>query len=290
METDRLRQFLVVARVGTVRAAAEILHMTPGGLSKSLDTLERELGRGSLFRKDGRNLVLTDLGRSIEGSADTFLKSLDRFLSPPSQSEVAKLKIVTFEVFSTYFMSQFIASQKEDLALICSEGIPGQIEKMIQSGQADIGITYEPIAMSGIEFLKVCRIRMGVYGRPRLFKQGDLGSLPFAAPRLTIDHTPSGVKGLDGWPDDKVPRVIRYEVDLMETALGLARQGKAVVHVPSFVASLHNKLVKKECELEEIETNQKPVYRWVYLVQRSGSSESSFSKRLAQSIRSLASS
>lgn len=284
METDRLRQFVVVARIGSLRAAADILHISPGGLSKSLDVLENELGLGPLFRRDGRNIALTDIGRAVEARSNEFLRSLEDFLSPSSSKQDAKLKISTFEVFSTYFLSHFLASAPS-LGVICRERIPGQIELDVQSATSDIGLTYEPIPVPGVQFLKVCRMRMGVFGRKSLIEGMNHSQWPFAAPMFSIDNTPTGVKGLDGWPDDKVSRNVRFEVDMMETAMGLARKGIAVVHLPEFVAKLHNDVVRKDHVLESLKVSTPAVYRWVYLVQRSGESESKVTKRLTQEIR-----
>lgn len=285
METDRVRQFVVVARTGSVRAAAEILHITPGGLSKSLAVLEDQLGRGALFRRDGRNLMLTDMGRTIEGQANEFLSAMDNFLTPPVKESANKLRISTFEVFSTHFLADFLSEEAASFGVVCREKIPGQIEHDIQSSASDIGLTYEPIPMSGIEFRKICRIRMGVFGRHTLVHKTPFVQWPFAAPRLSIEQTPTGVKGLDGWPYDRSPRTILFEVDMMETAIGLARKGRAVVHLPAFVVKLHNEAVQKQFQLEEFAVTEKSVYRWVYLVQRAGESETRMTKKLTQAVR-----
>lgn len=56
-----LRYFLEVARAGSIRAAAERLHLAPSALSRHIQRLEEELGARLLERR-ARGVVLTDAG------------------------------------------------------------------------------------------------------------------------------------------------------------------------------------------------------------------------------------
>jgi LysR family transcriptional regulator, transcriptional activator of nhaA len=64
-----LHYFWRVARLGGVGIAARELHLTPQTLSGQIRMLEGELGK-SLFRKSGRQLELTDDGRTALRFAD----------------------------------------------------------------------------------------------------------------------------------------------------------------------------------------------------------------------------
>ena len=57
-----LRYFWMVARKGGVRRAAEAMHVSQPSVSTQLRLLEESLGQ-KLFRRSGRNLVLTDVGQ-----------------------------------------------------------------------------------------------------------------------------------------------------------------------------------------------------------------------------------
>jgi DNA-binding transcriptional LysR family regulator len=110
--------------------------------------------------------------------------------------------------------------------------------------------------------------------------------LPFAAPATPLQGTPTGAKGLDGWPDDKFPRSIRFHVDMMESALELCRSGLAVIFAPVFIAELHNATRQKAYCLEELTIREKvAVHRDVYLVKRTGSEESPEMRVLARALR-----
>ena len=64
-----LRYFWMVARKGGVRRAAEELHVSQPSISAQLHLLEESLGQ-KLFRRSGRNLVLTDAGQLVLNYAD----------------------------------------------------------------------------------------------------------------------------------------------------------------------------------------------------------------------------
>jgi len=64
-----LRYFWAVAKSGSIARASAQLHVTPQSISSQLSELEGALGAG-LFRRAGRGLEMTDIGRRIVGYAD----------------------------------------------------------------------------------------------------------------------------------------------------------------------------------------------------------------------------
>ena len=64
-----LRYFWMVAKRGGVRKAAEDLHVSQPSVSAQLKLLEEALGE-KLFRRGGRNLVLTETGHLVFSYAD----------------------------------------------------------------------------------------------------------------------------------------------------------------------------------------------------------------------------
>lgn len=62
MTLNQLKYFQAVARTMNFRAAAEELYISQPSLSRSIDTLEHELGV-VLFERTGRHIALTGSGR-----------------------------------------------------------------------------------------------------------------------------------------------------------------------------------------------------------------------------------
>lgn len=69
---NALRAFEAVARLGSLKRAADELHVTHGAISRQLRTLEETLGV-ALLQKEGRGVKLTDAGRRLgEASGEAF--------------------------------------------------------------------------------------------------------------------------------------------------------------------------------------------------------------------------
>ncbi|MFE6613325.1 LysR family transcriptional regulator [Amycolatopsis sp. NPDC057786] len=94
MNLGRLQALAMVAKHGSVARAAEILHITPSGVSQQLNKLERETGR-PLLEPVGRGVRLTRAGRLLAehavrvlaqvAAAEADLAALDQEVAGPLQ-------------------------------------------------------------------------------------------------------------------------------------------------------------------------------------------------------------
>lgn len=73
LNLKHLRYFWSVASHGSIARAAEALYLTPQTISGQLRDLEEQVGV-KLFRRDGRNLVLTQTGRLVFSYADEMFR------------------------------------------------------------------------------------------------------------------------------------------------------------------------------------------------------------------------
>ena len=144
MDTNRVRQFCVVAELENLRKAAEILNISHTGLFKSLKVLEAELGF-ALFEREGRGIILSDAGKKFYPKAQKFLHACSDLLAVDGENTKGT-RIGTFEVFSTYFFADLLSSELADYEITMRELIPGLLEKSLINNEVDIGITYEPVS------------------------------------------------------------------------------------------------------------------------------------------------
>ena len=75
MELSQLAYFRAVARTEHFTRAAEELHITQPSLSKAIANLEGELGV-PLFRRSGRNIVLTKYGEILLSHTNRIMSEL----------------------------------------------------------------------------------------------------------------------------------------------------------------------------------------------------------------------
>ncbi len=278
MDINRIRYFLTLAQTGHLGRAAELHQISAPAFSKAMKIFSQEMEM-ELFLPQGRGILLTDQARALVPAFQDIIEKLESIKRPADTGD--KIRIATFEVFSTYFMEELIADYFPDKRILLMEMTPGKMEAAVAGASVDFALTYNPIPHPDLDFLKVQKIEMGIFGK----KAG----LPFVIPVGRVDGSPSKVRGLDGWPDDRIPRKIQYEVELMESAMGLCRRGLAVAYLPKFVVKLHNHKVKADLRLEEfpLPTGLKRGGDFVYLVKRKSDSEGSVAKKIAAAIRKL---
>ena len=287
---QKLRYFLVVTETLSLRQAAEILHVSTAALSKSIKNLESEL-RIKLFYIDGRNLKLTDEATALLPKFRQLVDYADSITAHHAELAPRTLRLATFEVFSTYFLKVLMKDKVfREIPFELHELIPGKIEEALVNNEADFGFSYLPLPNADLRHLQVTEIEMGIYAHKSLQKTA-FENLPFAIPISPLKGTPTKVQGLDGWPEDKFPRQVRYRVTLMESALELCRSGLAVCYLPSFIVRLHNRAAKDEYQLLEcpLPANFKKQKAPVYLIYRKSRAEDSVMRSLAKALRSLSS-
>lgn len=290
MNLRRLEYFITMAQVGNLTKASELLHVSPPALSKAMKLLEEEV-EAELWAREGRKLTLTDAGKALLRKVPHLMEELKKLKESlqkkdPQQSP---LRIGTFEVFSTYFLSFLDRIPWETRPLELHELLPGEVEKYCAACEIDIGITYIPIPHPELDFLKVASLEMGVFVLKSAFKGIAQQELPFVIPVMPIQGVPTKVRGLDGWPEDAYQRKVLHRVTLMESALELCRQGKTAGYFPVFVAEEHNRQVRPEFQLERRRTpySGRSCYADVYIVKRKSSTEDRTVKQLAKVLRGI---
>jgi DNA-binding transcriptional LysR family regulator len=268
-----------------VRGAANLLHVSPGALSKALAFTEQEVGQ-ELFARVGRGMELTDAGRRFHARAMKVIADYDALAKPETTPAPAELRVGSFEVFTTHLLGHVVANTKE-VPLVVLELVPGPMEEAVRDGIVDFGITYAPVAMSGVAFIDVGELQMGIFGRPRFARTSKFEEWPFAVPITRVGGHVAGFQSLDGWPTSAPARLIRYRCEMLETALVLARNEAAVLHCPSFVVSLANRTSIAPLSELQLPKKMKPVTATVYLVKRASEPETAALKTWARTIQSV---
>ena len=283
MDTNRIRQFCVIAELENIRKTSELLHITHSALSKSMKVLELEINK-NLFHKVGRGISLTDEGKVFYQKAKIFLKAVDQLLDN-KENTANIIRIATFEVFSTYFFNQKIFPKFKKESFSIKEATPGKLEQLILTQKADIGITYQPIPTQGLEIIKAGTCKIGIFSNNKKFNKQNFNQIPFVAPVTDVETTISEVRGLDGWPDHQIKRNIKYRVDMLETALQLCSQGLACGYFPQFVAEMFNQTRIKTKQLYKIDSpiKLKNHRKEIFIVKR----KSSESKKLIEKLQEI---
>jgi DNA-binding transcriptional LysR family regulator len=289
MSIDRLRYFTAVVETRNLRKASKLVGISPPSMSKAISALEKELGC-QLIHPEGRGIGITPKGIEVYRLATPLLEENRRFYKRLKENEThsTQLRIATFEVFSSYFLAEFFSIEREFDALVL-EMTPGKIEQAILSGVVDLGITYLPSPDPALEYVEIGSFEMGIFGT-KTWQEVPFDQWPFAIPTTELRIHSSEIDALDLWPKSAPKRKIKYQFELLETALQAARKGLSVLHCPDFIVQLHNTDIKNSLQLVQLKPPaaykaSKPVK--CHLVTRKGAVPVQIERKLAKFTRLL---
>lgn len=288
MEINKLKYFKIVFENGSMRKAAEFINMSSGSLSKSIKSLEEELGV-KLFLPHGRNITPTKEAKKIYNDCKTLLDQYESFMAgvKAEAQPIKTFRIGSWEVFTTYIISRFCRDEIDpsSVKLEVLERPPGVLEESVLNGEVDIGITYAPVAHPDLDFLKVTRFKFKTFATSS-FAALNTKDIPFAVPISKVGNSIVSVKELDHWPKE-IERNIKYRFELLETALETSRLGLSALHCPDFIVKLQNESLKKQFQLFplELKQNAKQSYVDVYVIKRKETQEGALVKKLTKTLR-----
>ncbi len=249
----QLRAFLEVARHGSFTAAAERLHVTQSALSVMIRELEREL-RVRLFDRTTRRVQLTAAGEEFHPLAEKTLEDLEHAVARSRElAEVrrGRVTIAATTLIASILLPRAIADYRErheGVRIVLRDGAPpGQIARMVQDGEVDIGIgptAARDDALSATPFLVDTLEVACPAGHPLTRKTRvtwrDLAAQPLIAlsGETAIRQLLEEQLGAAGARFEPA-----YQVAFLATAIGLVDAGLGVAVLPSHarpLARLHH--------------------------------------------------
>jgi len=154
MKLQQLRYLREVARQGlNLSVAAEKLHTSQPGISKQIKLLEDELGVAVFVRNGKRVIAVTEPGKIILDIAERMLSDADNLKRAGeefSREDSGTLTIATTHTQARYALPRVIkqfTKRYPKVRLSLRQGNPTQIAEMTSSGEADMCIATEAIAL-----------------------------------------------------------------------------------------------------------------------------------------------
>ncbi len=204
MTLTQLGAFVLVARFGSVRAAADVLGVSEPAVSRALAALRVHLG-DQLVIRDGNGMRLTEGGTRLFTIASQMVS-----LGVEAEAAVrtakgapARLRMVVTSTIAEFIATPLIEafSRRSAGAFEASFGVAGtaQMPVLLGSRLADLALGPDLSGDPGLGLVSepVLRYRMVVVGSPRFRQHGGPGRWPFL-----VD--PSGAD-----PDSETGRLLR---------------------------------------------------------------------------------
>ena len=160
MDTNLLRNFVEIAREGSMTAAAEALHISQPTLSVQMKNLEKELGK-SLFQKQGRNIVLTEEGFLLRKRAEDILDMVDKTYAEFQEMNIldgGDIRIGCAESYLIRHLANTIKQLRQDYPRlyyhITSGGTDVVLERL-DRGILDFAILVEPPNLARYHYIEL---------------------------------------------------------------------------------------------------------------------------------------
>lgn len=178
-----LRYFREVAHQGHLTRAAERVNLSQSALSTQIKQLEDRLGQ-KLFDRQGRSLVLTEVGRialdyadRIFGTGEELIATLDR-----SRAANSPLRVGALSTLSRNFQIRFLAPVlgRADVELTLKSGSEAVLFEALESLAIDVLLTTEPPRgdyRSGMTAHRLAEQEVGLHGTPKRMEYGSLRAL-----------------------------------------------------------------------------------------------------------------
>lgn len=187
-----LHYFFTVAKTGAVNRAAEKLHLAPQTLSGQLTQFEQRLGV-ELFRRSGRRLELTDIGRRALSYAEELFQvsaELEDVLRGAGDEQVMSFRVGVAEAVPKSIAHQLLAPAldlPEPVHLLCREDRLDRLLAELAIHRLDMVLADRPLP-PGMD--------VKGYSHPL----GECGVAFFAAPALADSLKGEFPANLDGAP------------------------------------------------------------------------------------------
>ena len=144
-----LRYFWMVAKKSSVRKAAEELHVSQPSISAQLKLLEESLGE-KLFKRSGRNLVLTEMGQLVLTYADEIFSAGRELMSAVKQrpgGRALRLNVGMTDALSKFMGFQILQPAfhfPQPVHVVCRQAELGPLVNQLQAHRLDIVLATNP--------------------------------------------------------------------------------------------------------------------------------------------------
>lgn len=248
-----LLNFWMVAREGSVQRASELLHVTPASVSVQVRQLEKSLGV-RLFSKQGRGLVLTEMGKEVLQYAEEIFSTGRELMEMVKGRPVGKpmeLRVGVRDVMPKLVAFQLIHPAlviEPPLRLVCREGNMADLIADLAIHKLDVVLSdtaLDPLYRIQAHSHKLGASDISIMGQAELakrYKSGFPQSLD-GAPFLVPTQETVLRRQLERWfADHNITPIIRGEFADSAMLKIAGRSGLGLFAVPTIVEDEVRKL------------------------------------------------
>ncbi len=180
MTLAQLKSFVLVARFGSVKAAAAELEVTEPAVSVAVAALRRELG-DELFVRSGRGIALTPGGRRLAALAGEILGLAEqaRRSVPDGPGAARVLQVLTTDVVGEHIgpLIDAFGARDDGLEIAVQSAAGSRFAEALEHRRADITLGPHPgleraATIASVPFLRCHRVVVAAPGHPLAGRRG----------------------------------------------------------------------------------------------------------------------
>lgn len=253
MNKSQIELIVRISETGSFTKAGEELHMTQPAVSRTVATIESQLGTKLIERDKKNGLFFTDVGERVLVIFRKILSELqkvDELVAAEQGLEIGKVHIGAYRTACTRFIPKIIRAMENQypgLEIKLSEGSVDQVKEWLRSKYIDVGIIIPPDKDFDIVPLMKDQLIVLMHSSHPLYQKETIGIPDLQGEDILIGKGGYEVQVHALFKDYNLTPKVRFEMDYIETGLSMIQEGLGItITTKKNIWSLPDQVVFRE--------------------------------------------
>lgn len=244
MDTDRLQHFRVIARCGSLSAAARELGLSQPAITGCVQTLEREFDAQLLVRTS-RGVQLTDAGRLVVELAETLdakIAAAQQLIAQIESGEAGQFTIGCQASLGSYFFPDFMPSFSQrypDIEVAIRNASSSDVLQGVRDRELDFGLVVNPTPYDELVLVPLFHDRVTFFTKEETAPTlEDAQDRLMTSPVAFMERMPQAIKMLAMLQGQGIEPRQRIPCGEHELVRAMAQGGAGIAILPWRVATM----------------------------------------------------
>ena len=249
-------QIELIVRISETRSftkAGEELHMSQPAVSRTVATIESQLGTKLIERDKKSGLFFTDVGERVLVIFRKILSELqkvDELVAAEQGLEIGKVHVGAYRTASTRFIPKIIRTMENQypgLEIKISEGSVDQVKEWLRSKCIDVGIIIPPDKDFNTVPLMKDQLIVLMHSSHPLYQKETISIPDLQGEDILIGKGGYEVQVHALFKEYNLTPKVRFEMDYIETGLSMIQEGLGItITTKNNIWSLPDQVVFRE--------------------------------------------
>lgn len=288
-ELRQVRAFLKVAELESFTRAAAELHVSQSALTVQVKQLEDELGV-LLLDRNRRGVTITAAGRDLMGPLQRLVTDAEAISGYARDMSAVRAGAVTIAALPTIAADLLPAALRRfqrshpEIRISIRDVVADRVRELVAGRSVDLGLGTAATQDRELEATPLYEDRLAAFvaADHPLARRSEISLHEILKFELILPNRDSSVRRIveAAMGREREPARVRYEINFMPTALGMARAGLGVAILPESAAG------KNRADLVRIAFHKPLLTRQICLLERRDRSLSPAAAEFVECLRS----